>query len=119
MKVPLLDLKTQYKPLREQTRKLLDDILDSQYFIGGPYVAKLEEAVAKYSGTKEAIGVSSGTDALLASLMAIGISPSPFAAREPAEVILPTYTFFATAGCVWRAGAKPVFVDIAAARACR
>ncbi len=112
MKVPLLDLKTQYKPLREQTRKLLDDILDSQYFIGGPYVVKLEEAVAKYSGTKEAIGVSSGTDALLASLMAIGISPSPFDAREPAEVILPTYTFFATAGCVWRAGAKPVFVDI-------
>lgn len=112
MKVPLLDLKTQYKPLREQTRKLLDDILDSQYFIGGPYVAKLEEAVAQYSGTKEAIGVSSGTDALLASLMAIGISPSPFDNREPAEVILPTYTFFATAGCVWRAGAKPVFVDI-------
>lgn len=112
MKVPLLDLKTQYKPLREQTRKLLDDILDSQYFIGGPYVAKLEEAVAQYSGTKEAIGVSSGTDALLASLMAIGISPSPFDNREPSEVILPTYTFFATAGCVWRAGAKPVFVDI-------
>ncbi len=112
MNVPLLDLKTQYKPLREETKKLLDDILDSQYFIGGPYVAKLEEEVAKYSETKTAIGISSGTDALLASLMAIGISPSPLDRGEPAEVILPTYTFFATAGCVWRAGAKPVFVDI-------
>ncbi|MBE6414708.1 MAG: DegT/DnrJ/EryC1/StrS family aminotransferase [Verrucomicrobiaceae bacterium] len=112
MNVPLLDLKTQYKPLREETRKLVDDILDSQYFIGGPYVAKLEEEVAKYSETKAAIGISSGTDALLASLMAIGISPSPLDRSEPAEVILPTYTFFATAGCVWRAGAKPVFVDI-------
>ena len=112
MKVPLLDLKTQYKPLREDTKKLLDDILDSQYFIGGPYVAKLEAEVAKYSGVKAAIGVSSGTDALLASLMAIGVEPSPFANKEPFEVILPTYTFFATAGCVWRAGAKPVFVDI-------
>ncbi len=112
MKVPLLDLKTQYKPLREQTRALLDDILDSQYFIGGPYVARLEDEIAKYCGTKAAIGVSSGTDALLASLMGIGISPSPFENVEPAEVILPAYTFFATAGCVWRAGAKPVFVDI-------
>lgn len=112
MKVPLLDLKTQYKPLREQTRELLDDILDSQYFIGGPYITKLEEAVAQYSGVKAAIGISSGTDALLASLMGIGISPSPLDRSEPAEVILPTYTFFATAGCVWRAGAKPVFVDI-------
>ena len=112
MKVPLLDLKTQYKPLREQTRELIDDILDSQYFIGGPYITKLEEAVAQYSNVKAAIGISSGTDALLASLMGIGISPSPLDRSEPAEVILPTYTFFATAGCVWRAGAKPVFVDI-------
>lgn len=64
MKVPLLDLKTQYVPLREETRKLLDDILDSQYFIGGPYVSKLEERIAEYSGVAHAIGVSSGTDAL-------------------------------------------------------
>ncbi len=112
MKVPLLDLKAQYKSLREETRKLLDDVLDSQYFIGGPYVAKLEEEVASYCQTREAIGMSSGTDALLASLMALGISPSPVASDEIPEVILPTYTFFATAGCVWRAGAKPVFVDI-------
>lgn len=67
MKVPLLDLKTQYVPLREETRKLLDDILDSQYFIGGPYVSKLEERIAEYSGVAHAIGVSSGTDALIAS----------------------------------------------------
>ena len=112
MKVPLLDLKAQYKPLREETRKYLDDILDSQYFIGGPYVAKLEDEAAAYCNTKAAIGMSSGTDALLASLMAIGISPSPIVKDEIPEVILPTYTFFATAGCVWRAGAKPVFVDI-------
>ncbi|MBQ6534066.1 MAG: DegT/DnrJ/EryC1/StrS family aminotransferase [Opitutales bacterium] len=112
MKVPLLDLKTQYAPLREQTRKLLDDILDSQYFIGGPYVAKIEEEVARYSHTRHAIGVSSGTDALLASLMACGVYRSPLDSGEPDEVIVPTYTFFATAGSVWRCGARPVFVDI-------
>ena len=77
MKVPLLDLKTQYVPLREETRKLLDDILDSQYFIGGPYVSKLEERIAEYSGVAHAIGVSSGTDALIASLMACGVYRSP------------------------------------------
>lgn len=112
MKVPLLDLKTQYKQLRLQTKTLLDDILDSQYFIGGKYVARFEEEVASYCNVKAAVGVSSGTDALLASLMAIDIAPSPFKEGKPDEVIVPDYTFFATAGCVWRAGAKPVFVDI-------
>lgn len=112
MKVPLLDLKTQYKQLRLQTKTLLDDILDSQYFIGGKYVARFEEEVASYCKVKAAVGVSSGTDALLASLMAIDIAPSPFKEGKPDEVIVPDYTFFATAGCVWRAGAKPVFVDI-------
>ncbi len=112
MKVPLLDLKAQYAPLREETRKVLDDILDSQYFIGGPYVEKLEKAVAEYSQVKFAVGVSSGTDALIAALMACGIYRSPLDTGEVDEVILPAYTFFATAGSVWRCGARPVFVDI-------
>ena len=73
MKVPLLDLKIQYAPLRDETLKSLNDILDSQYFIGGKYVSKLEEDIAAYSGVKHAIGVSSGTDALVASLMGCGI----------------------------------------------
>lgn len=112
MKVPLLDLKTQYKQLRELTKTLLDDILDSQYFIGGKYVARFEEEIASYCNVKAAVGVSSGTDALLSSLMAMDITASPFKRGEPDEVIVPDYTFFATAGCVWRTGAKPVFVDI-------
>ena len=73
MKVPLLDLKTQYKQLRELTKTLLDDILDSQYFIGGKYVARFEEEIASYCNVKAAVGVSSGTDALLSSLMAMDI----------------------------------------------
>ena len=112
MNVPLLDLKAQYAGLREETQKVLNEILESQYFIGGPYVAKLEEAVAQYSGTAEAVGVSSGTDALLAALMALGVYRSPLDMGPVDEVIIPTYTFFATAGCVWRAGARPVFADI-------
>ena len=112
MKVPLLDLKKQYAGVRDETKRMLEDILESQYFIGGPYVAKFEEAVAEYSGTKFAVGVSSGTDALLASLMALGIYRSPLDEGAPDEVVVPAYTFFATAGCVWRAGARPVFADI-------
>lgn len=112
MKVPLLDLKIQYAPLREETLKSLNDILDSQYFIGGKYVAKLEEDIAAYSGVKHAIGVSSGTDALIASLMGCGVYRSPLDEGAADEVVLPVYTFFATAGSVWRCGARPVFADI-------
>lgn len=112
MKVPLLDLKIQYAPLREETLKSLNDILDSQYFIGGKYVSKLEEDIAAYSGVKHAIGVSSGTDALIASLMGCGIYRSPLDEGAADEVVLPAYTFFATAGSVWRCGARPVFADI-------
>lgn len=111
MKIPLLDLKAQYAGLRAETQKALNEVLESQYFIGGPVVEKFEKAVAEYSGVKEAVGVSSGTDALLSSLMAMGLFRSPLD-TETGEVILPTYTFFATAGCVWRAGLRPVFVDI-------
>ncbi len=112
MKVPLLDLKIQYAPLRDETLKSLNDILDSQYFIGGKYVSKLEEDIAAYSGVKYAIGVSSGTDALVASLMGCGIYRSPLDEGAADEVVLPAYTFFATAGSVWRCGARPVFADI-------
>ncbi len=112
MKIPLLDLKTQYAGVREETLKLLNDILDSQYFIGGPYVERLEREVAQYSGVKHAIGVSSGTDALLAALMGLGVYRSPLDNSPSAEVIMPAYTFFATAGSAWRAGARPVFADI-------
>lgn len=112
MKVPLLDLKIQYAPLRDETLKSLNDILDSQYFIGGKYVSKLEEDIAAYSGVKHAIGVSSGTDALVASLMGCGIYRSPLDEGAADEVVLPAYTFFATAGSVWRCGARPVFADI-------
>ena len=112
MKVPLLDLKIQYQPLRAETQKVLNDILDSQYFIGGSYVSQLEDRVAEYCGVSHAVGMSSGTDALIASLMGCGVYRSPLDESKADEVILPAYTFFATAGSVWRCGARPVFVDI-------
>jgi dTDP-4-amino-4,6-dideoxygalactose transaminase len=105
MKVSLLDLKAHYPPIREEIRKVVDEVFDQQALILGPYVEKFEKELAEYCGVKHAIGVSSGTDALLCSLMAIGIKPGD-------EVICPTFTFFATAGSIARLGAIPVFVDI-------
>lgn len=104
MKVPLLDLKAQYAAIKDEINKALISVAESQYFILGPEIKKLEATVAEYTGTKYAVGVSSGTDALLIALMAIDINPGD-------EVILPTYSFFATAGVVARLNAIPVFVD--------
>ena len=105
MQVKLLDLQAQYLPLRTEIRKVMDDVCDQQALILGPYVENFEKKLAAYCGTKHAIGVSSGTDALLCALMAIGVG------RDD-EVIVPSFTFFATAGCVARLCAKPVFADI-------
>ncbi|MEZ0266610.1 MAG: DegT/DnrJ/EryC1/StrS family aminotransferase, partial [Phycisphaerae bacterium] len=105
MKVKLLDLHEQYLPLRGEIRRALDEVCDNQDFILGPRVDKFEKNLAAYSGTKHAIGVSSGTDALLCTLMALDVGPGD-------EVIVPAFTFFATAGCVARTGATPVFVDV-------
>jgi len=105
MEVKLLDLQAQYAPIREEIRGAIDEVCDTQALILGPAVAKFEKSLAEYCQTKHAIGVTSGTDALLIALMAIGVKPGD-------EVICPTFTFFATAGSIARLCAKPVFVDI-------
>jgi dTDP-4-amino-4,6-dideoxygalactose transaminase len=107
MQVKLLDLQAQYAPLREEIRQAMDEVCDAQALILGPAVARFEKNLAAYCGVKHAVGVTSGTDALLLSLMAMNIKPGD-------EVICPAFTFFATAGCVARLGAKPVFVDVEA-----
>jgi dTDP-4-amino-4,6-dideoxygalactose transaminase len=104
MKVPLLDLKAQYETIKTEAEEAMLRVARSQYLILGPDVDLMEKNLCEYLDCKYSIGVSSGTDALLIALMAIDIMPGD-------EVIMPTYSFFATAGVVSRLNAKPVFVD--------
>ncbi len=104
-KVPFFDLSVQFKSIEAEIRVALDEVFQSQQFIMGSKVQALEETIAQYCQTRYAVGVGSGSDALLLSLMGLGIRPGD-------EVLLPPFTFFATAGSVSRLGATPVFVDI-------
>jgi dTDP-4-amino-4,6-dideoxygalactose transaminase len=103
--VPALDLKAQYATIKEEVDRVLAEVVESQYFVLGPQVAEFEKEVAEYCSARRAIGCASGSDALLLPLLALEIESGD-------EVITTPYSFFATAGAVWRTGARPVFVDI-------
>src|SRR5664279_5863565 len=103
--VPLLDLKAQFAQIRAEVMPVIDQVCASQHFILGQHVQALEEELARYCAASHGIGVSSGTDALLLALMALGIGAGD-------EVITTPFTFFATAGTIARTGARPVFCDI-------
>src|SRR5579883_59797 len=105
VKVPLLDLTQQYQKIAPEVQAAIDRVCRSQHFILGTEVKQLEQSLARYTGCEHGIGVSSGTDALLLALMALGIGQGD-------EVITSTFTFFATAGTIARLGARPVLCDI-------
>ncbi len=105
MPVPLFDLKRQHAPLEAEFKAAFERVLHSGLYILGPDHAEFERECARFLGVKHALGISSGTDALLLALMALNIGPGD-------EVLVPAFTFFATAGCVSRLGATPVFVDV-------
>ncbi|HEX8154337.1 MAG TPA: DegT/DnrJ/EryC1/StrS family aminotransferase [Thermoanaerobaculia bacterium] len=105
MPIPLLDLKLQYAAIRDEAMRVTEEVYESQIFILGKRVDDFERDFAAYCTAKHGIGLSSGTDALLIALMVLGVGPGD-------DVIVPAYSFFATAGTVARLGARPVFVDI-------
>src|SRR6266550_7303038 len=105
MQVPLIDLKRQYASIRADVLAAVTRVCDSQHFVLGPEVETFESEIAEAIGVRHAVAVSSGTDAILVALMALGIGPGD-------EGVTTTFSFFATAGAVVRAGASPVFVDI-------
>src|SRR5205085_11147517 len=105
MRVPLLDLSEQYATLAQPIRSAIDEVLATHNFILGPKVEAFEQEIAHYCGSPHAIGVSSGTDALLAVFMAMELGPGD-------AVLTSDYSFFATGSCVARVGATPVFIDI-------
>lgn len=105
MTIPLLDLRAQFRAIRDDVMPALLDVIERQQFIMGDEVARLEQAVAKLSGAAHGIACASGTDALLLPLKVLGLQPGD-------EVITTPFTFFATAGAIWNAGGRPVFVDI-------
>jgi dTDP-4-amino-4,6-dideoxygalactose transaminase len=103
--VPMLDVTRQNDPLRAEIDAAIAEVARTGAFVHGPACARFEKAMADYCGTEHAVGCASGSDALLLALMVLGIGPGD-------EVILPSFTFFATAGAVWRLGARPIFADI-------
>jgi len=105
VKIPLLDVVKMHQPIRDELLAALTEVLDSGSYINGPYVERFEDQLAAYTGAKRAIGVSSGSDALMVPLMALNVKPGD-------EIIAPSFTFFATAGAIVRTGGTPVFVDI-------